>query len=104
MWICSGQNIQMTRGDYGLELPITVTGATFAAGDALQLRITQRGADKLVKTFDTIQDNTVRLTLTAEESAALPVGDYVYALDWYRDGAFLCNVIPAASFKVVDKA
>ena len=103
MWKCSGQNIQMTTGDFGIELPITVSGATFASGDNLRLRITKNGAEVLSKTFADIQENTVALTLTAAESAALDVGDYVWTLDWYQGDVFLCNVIQAAQFKVVPK-
>ena len=103
MWNCSGQNIQMTRSDFGIELPITVSGATFAAADNLRLRITKNGAEVLVKTFADIRDNTVALILTAAESDALDVGDYVWTLDWYQGDAFLCNVIQAAQFKVVPK-
>lgn len=31
-------------------------------------------------------------------------GFYTYSLDWYQDGAFLCNIIPAGEFRVVVKA
>ena len=49
-------------------------------------------------------DNTVELSLTEAQSALLPVGDYVYALDWYRDEVFMCNIIPQGVFRVVKKA
>jgi hypothetical protein len=42
--------------------------------------------------------------LTEEESALFPVGVYCYRLDWYQEGTFMCNIIPDAVFKVVDKA
>lgn len=58
----------------------------------------------LVKEFTNISDNQVVIQFTAEESALFPVGVYVYALDWYRDGDFMCNIIPYSSFRVVDKA
>ena len=49
-------------------------------------------------------ENTIPLAFTEEESALLSVGTYYYALDWYQNGAFLCNIIPASTLKVVDKA
>ena len=106
MWNVSGINLQMVEGDYGVSLPISVSGATFTNVDSLKLTVKKAvNGDALVeKTFDSIVQNTVTLTLTAEESALLPVGSYVYSLDWYQDGNFLCNIIPTALFKVVEKA
>ena len=44
------------------------------------------------------------LAFTEDVIALLSVGTYYYALDWYQNGAFLCNIIPASTLKVVDKA
>ena len=106
MWKCIGHDLRMVEGDFGLELPIIITGATFAEGDEIRLTIktAANGAMILEKTFGSIVDNTVKMELTEAESALLGVGSYVYNLDWYEDGVFLCNIIPCASFRVVDKA
>lgn len=106
MWTPTGHELTMCEGDYGIALPITVSGVTLTASDELALTIKKRrnGDTVLTKTFSNIQNNTVELELTEAESALLPVGMYVYSLDWYQDGVFLCNVIPTAVFKVVDKA
>ena len=106
MWVVSGQDIKMTEGDYGIALPITITGATFEAGDEVKLTIktAANGVVLLEKTFGNITENTVSLELTAAESSLLPIGTCVYALDWYQSGVFMCNIIPSANFKVVDKA
>lgn len=103
MWNCTGQNITMVRGDFGIELPITIGGATFAENDELRLKICRNGEEIVSKVFDTIEQNTITLMLTEEESDLLRVGAYAYSLDWYHDDAFMCNVIPTASFKVVGK-
>ena len=96
----------MTEGDFGVELPITISGATFSASDEIGLTIktAANGTTIITKTFSDISQNTVVLELTEAESALLGVGSYVYSLDWYQDGAFLCNIVPCASFMVVDKA
>lgn len=96
----------MCEGDFGMRLPITVTGPTFTASDEMKLTVKTalNGDTILEKTFSNIAQNTINLILTASESALLAVGTYVYALDWYQNGQFLCNIIPAALFKVVDKA
>lgn len=110
MWIVSQNdpNIGMVEGDYGIRLPIEVTGATFGAVDSVDfvIKATLDGEDIVKKTYDalTIESNTIPLELTAEESAKLPKGLYVYRLDWYQNGHFMCNLVPKATFKVVDKA
>ena len=62
------------------------------------------GAIILEKTFTNISSNTINLELTAADTAKLQPRSYVYNLDWYQSGNFLCNIIGNASFKVVGKA
>ena len=106
MWNVNGQDLKMVEGDWGIQLPVTVSGTTLTVSDELKLTIkTAINGDTIVsKTFTNIQQNTVNLELTEGESALLPVGSYVYLLDWYQDGAFMCNIVPYALFKVVEKA
>lgn len=104
MWNSSGLNLSMARGDYGVQLPITINGATFNENDEFKFRISQNGIKLVEKTFTSIAENTIDLTLTEEEANKLPVGTYVYALDWYQNGVFMCNVVPMSIFKVVEKA
>ena len=106
MWNVSGTTLIMTEGDFGIKLPVKISGTTLAAGDSVKLtfKAKQNGDELLVKDFDSITDNTVELELTEAESALFPVGSYVYSLDWYQDGNFMCCIIPSATMKVVDKA
>ena len=106
MWAVNGTELKMCEGDWGLSLPITVTGPTFSASDEVKLTIkTAVNGDTLItKTFSNIDHNTVSFVLTEEESALLPVGSYVYSLDWFQNNAFLCNIIPVSALKVVEKA
>lgn len=106
MWAASTNAIQMTEGDFGVQLPITITGPTFTAADEVKLTVkdTINGNTILEKSYSDIQNNTVPFELTQEESDLLPVGGYVYSLDWFQSGHFLCNIIPASTFKVVEKA
>ena len=92
MWQVIGHTLSMAEGDYGIRLPMTVSGVEYAAGDTLQLTIKTalNGEDLVEKTL--------------AESEKLPPGRYVYRIDWYRDGVFLCNLVPYAAFEVVDKA
>lgn len=106
MWITTGLNLQMCEGDFGIDLPITISGTTFVNTDSLKLIIKDavNGNTLIEKDYTAISQNTVNLTLTSAESALLPVGKYVYSLDWYQSGQFLCNIIPISVFKVVEKA
>ena len=105
MWNVNNQDLKMCEGDWGVALPITISGTTLTASDEVKFTLKNAaGATLVTKTFDNISQNTVQLMLTEEESALLPVGVYVYALDWYQSGAFMCNIIPHGLFKVVDKA
>lgn len=104
MWNVIGLNLQMTEGDFGVELPITVSGVTLGAQDSVKftLKAAPNGETILTKDFSNIQQNTVQLIFTENETPQ--VGAYVYSLDWYQLGTFMCNIIPCAAFKVVDKA
>lgn len=106
MWAVNGTNLQMAEGDYGISIPVTVSGTTLSASDTLKFVFlaAKNGRVILEKEFTNISENTVNLELTEEESALFTPRMYVYRLDWYQDGNFLCNIIPEASFKVVDKA
>ena len=96
----------MTEGDYGIELPVTISGTTLSASDSVKITIKSavNGTVILEKAFTAITENTINLALAEEESELLTVGAYVYTLDWYQDGVFMCNIIPSAIFEVVDKA
>lgn len=106
MWTASGNEIKMVVGDFGIQLPITINGTTLAQGDELlfTLKKSYNRNTVLTKTFSNISENTINLELTEEESANLVEGAYVYSLDWYQDGVFMCNIIPASVFRVVSKA
>lgn len=105
-WDSNGSTIIMTEGDFGVSLPIKIDGIEIDATDSIKLSVKRapNGSTLLESYFGDIQNNTIDLILTAEESAALAVGVYVYSLDWYKDGAFMCNLVPTGIFRVVDKA
>ena len=104
MWNVNGITLNMTEGDWGVKLPVTVTGVTFTANDSVRIKI-QRGETTIIeKEYTNITQNTFDLEFTEAESALLPVGSYLYSLDWYQDGAFMCNIIPSGRFVVGGKA
>lgn len=106
MWDTKGLTVSMAEGDYGIALPVEIIGTELGEQDSIKLTFkdSANGNEILSKTFDGITGNTVNLELTEEESARFSVGSYVYCLDWYQSGNFMCNIISIAPFKVVDKA
>lgn len=106
MWNVKGNDLEMVVGDFGVELPVTVSDTTFTENDKLKFtfKSAANGDTILEKEFDSIDQNTAQLMLTEAESALFQIGSYVYSLDWYQSGVFMCNVVPAATFKVVSKA
>lgn len=106
MWIVSGQTLSMAEGDFGVELPVEIEGTELTANDSIKITIktAKNGSTVIEKDFSAIVDNRFILELTEEESAKLPAGTYAYSLDWYQDGIFMCNIVLASAFKVVDKA
>lgn len=101
MWNVIGLNLQMTEGDFGVALPIAISGVTLGAQDSVRFTLKQNGETIITKDFTNITNNTVQLTFSEIETP--PLGAYVYSLDWYQSGTFMCNIVPCAAFKVVDK-
>ena len=105
MWNVNGKNISMAEGDFGRALPIRCRGTDLTAADKIKFTFkrSMNGTTILEKELAAV-DNLITLTFTEAESALFPFGQYVYSVDWYRNGSFMCNLIPVSLFKVVDKA
>lgn len=106
MWVVNGENLRMAEGDFGIDLPFSFSGIAIGSQDRFKFifKDTKNGTEILTKDLDPSDDNKIYLFFTQEESSRFPIGSYVYSLDWYQNGMFLCNLILCASFKVVDKA
>ena len=104
-WDVSGNYLTMAEEDFGIELPFSVSGTTLSSFDTLRFTFKNKmnGTTILEKEY-TPEENSAELVFTEAESELFPVGKYVYNLDWYRDGVFMCNLIQCGTFRVVDKA
>lgn len=100
------KTITMAEGDYGIYLPITITGGTIGSDSNIRLTIKKEknGETILTQNYTNISDNTFNLTFSKEESDLLLVGVYGYSLDWYKNDLFMNNIIEYKMFKVNDKA
>lgn len=106
MWSVTNNSIRMVEGEYGVDLPLTITGVELTANDEIRLTIKRdrKGDVAVEKSYSNIQEGTINVRLTEAESSALRVGKYQYSLAWYQEGAFLCYLIEKAPFEVVDAA
>lgn len=101
MWSVDRYTLTMVEGDFGIALPVTVKGITLDGTDTLRFVFSSKdGVPMLTKEYTA---NPAELSFSKAESAKFPVGGYAYRLDWFRDGAFMCNIIPGGTLKVVDK-
>ena len=106
MWVANGNDIKMTEGDFGIELPITINGPTFTSSDEITFTVKKNPDDTtpvFFMTFFNIVENTIKIKLSQADTSRFSVGTYVYSLDWYQSGVFMCNIIPSSTFRVVDK-
>lgn len=102
MWQASGNCIRMTRNDFGVGLPLSFPETEISEEDTLAFTIKKENGPVLVrKTYTSITGRSIEVVLTKEESAKLPVGSYVWKVDWFRGQEFLCCLAQPAPFKVV---
>lgn len=101
MFKIKGNKIIMTEGDYGIPLPITITGGEILSNHFIKFYIQKPDAYEILsKEFTNIQNNTIELKLSKEESLKLKNGVYLYGIDWYSEESFLGNIIKDEIFEV----
>lgn len=107
MWVVTENSyqLQMTEGDYGIQLPVIVEGTELTENDSLKITFKTHKNGELIfdKEYTNIENNKIQLELTQEESEKFPVGNYVYSIDWFQNNMFMCCLINQAGFKVVEK-
>ena len=106
MWYVNGDNLQMAEGDYGVGLQVLIKGTEFGENDSVKFTFKKKINTEAIleKVYQNITDNMIELKFTQADSAKFSVGNYVYSMDWYQNGNFMCNIVLASVFKVVDKA
>jgi hypothetical protein len=94
-----GNNISMYYGDFGVDLPITITNTE--STDKIKFNI-YNSMDKLIKSKTLPYENeTWLLSFTQEESKEIEKGTYLYEIVQYRDG-ILQNTINKGSLFTVE--
>ena len=102
-----GKNITMDEGDYGLPLPIKITGENIQTTDVIQFKIKEMLDDNTIikKEFSNLaeeEENTFVFVLdfTKNESDLMPSGHYHYSLKLYRKDELLNTIINEGYFEV----
>lgn len=96
--------LSMVEGDFGQPLIMNIIGGTITQEDVINFFVKNDYGDVILsKDFTNVVDNKVHFVLTKEESDKLQVGNYVYNLDWFRDGVFMNNIKNNEIFQVKDK-
>ncbi|MBO5143035.1 MAG: hypothetical protein J6C46_08650 [Clostridia bacterium] len=97
--------LEMTEGDYGTALPMVISGGVLDTDEKIKISIYDYKTHviKVVKEYSNITNGTFDFSLTKEESALLPVGDYVYSVEWFQEDTFVGTLINAEDFTVKGK-
>lgn len=106
-WRSSGNNLQFVEGDWGIAEIVKILGLEeVVPADSFKFTFkTKRNGDLILeKVYTDLVTNLIELVLTEAETQLFPVGTYVYSLDWFQNGNFMCNIVDCATLKVVDKA
>lgn len=105
-WYVNGHNLKMSEDDFGVALHFNFTGTTLGQYDKFKFIFkTEKNGDTLLeKVIVGSTNNGVDLVLTESDSEKLPVGTYVYSLQWFQDGLFKDTIIECATFAVGDVA
>ena len=95
MYKIIGQNINMTEGDFGVVLPITIIlegSEHLTASDSFKISIYTKtnGQEILSKEYSADNHNTINFELTEQESGLFKVGTY-FSLN--KSISFLFNIL-----------
>lgn len=96
------KKIIMTKGDFGIILPIKITGLELSELDNIKITI-KKDIDTNSIIEKNYNSNLIDFSLTKTESEKLLSGEYFYSIDYYRNNQFMCNIIKKESFIVEDK-
>ena len=104
MWNKENNKISMTKGDYGIALPITIIGIEIESGEQIIFYLKKTNNEEVLKKiFEDLKNNTFDLEFTKEESERLEIGTYLYNIDWYKENVFLGNIVKNEIFEVSER-
>ena len=109
MWNKKNKNstdLIMDEGDFGVEIDVAILGVSISSADTIRVTVRKEKNGDIVieKEYTDIgDDDTIQLSWTEAETESLTPGTYVYTLDWYQNGVFMCCIVNNSKLQVRDK-
>jgi hypothetical protein len=107
--LSEGRKIFMNEGDYGIDLPFTITKFDFEPNDKMLFTVSRsNGSSKIVEKEYTnltgdMKQFSFALSFTKEESNKLPKGVYEYSIVFLREDANIrSTIVSNEEFRVGD--
>ena len=93
-----GKNIEMYYGDFGVQLPITITNVLET--DTIKFEIYDISNNTIIEKDLPFKDGKWIFELTEDESKKLEIRDYLYSIKQYRDGVLRNTINKDSLFRV----
>ena len=99
MFKIQGKDIQMNQGDFGIELPMTISN--ILDGDIIEFEIYESNKKNIIKKPLNYRDEKFIFELTKEETEKLREKVYLYRVIQYRDEVLQNTINEDSLFEVV---
>lgn len=99
MFKIQGKDIQMNQGDFGIELPMTISNAL--SGDKIEFEIYESNKNNIIKKTLTYRNERFIFVLTEEETNKLNEKTYLYKVVQYREDVLQNTINEDSLFEVV---
>lgn len=99
MFKIQGKDIQMNQGDFGIELPMTISNVL--SGDKIEFEIYESNKNNIIKKTLTYRNERFIFVLTEEETEKLREKVYLYRVIQYRDEVLQNTINEDSLFEVV---
>jgi aminopeptidase-like protein len=93
-----GKNIEMYYGDFGVQLPITITNVLET--DTIKFEIYDINNNVIIEKDLPYENEKWIFELTEDESKKLEIRDYLYSIKQYRDGTLQNTIAKWFIFRV----
>lgn len=97
-------NIKINEGDFGVILPITVTGLKDGENVRFVIKKNDENEEKILTKDFEVQSGKVNFQLTEEETKKLPQGKYLYDALQYKENILKNTICVDKQFKVEEGA
>lgn len=97
-------NIKINEGDFGVILPITVTGLKDGESVKFVIKKSDESEEKILTKDFPVESSKINFQLTKEETEKLPQGEYLYDALQYKENVLKNTICVDKQFKVEEGA